>query len=81
MRNVKEIIDTSIGGIAGPYDMTFGNQAADYETIRSLANGDSVELAYLAFRYGYEMGHRATVSGAYDKAMRSYLKNKKIQEH
>lgn len=71
MRNVKRIIDDSIGTISPRYDMSAGEIKAIY----TLAGGDYLSIASYFFRYGYEMGHRATVTGAYDEAM------KQEQEH
>lgn len=71
MRNVKRIINDSIGTISPRYDMSVGEIKAIY----TLAGGDYFSIASYFFRYGYEMGHRATVTGAYDEAM------KRKQEH
>ena len=70
MRNVKKIIDDSIGSISPRYDMS----AEEIKAIYRLAGGDYLSIASYFFHYGYEMGHRATVTGAYDKAMRQGAK-------
>lgn len=70
MRNVKKIIDDSIGSISPRYDMS----AEEIKAIYRLADGDYLSIASYFFHYGYEMGHRATVTGAYDKAMRQGAK-------
>lgn len=70
MRNVKKIIDDSIGSISPRYDMS----AEGIKAIYRLAGGDYLSIASYFFHYGYEMGHRATVTGAYDKAMRQGAK-------
>lgn len=70
MRNVKKIIDDSIGSISPRYDMS----AEEIKAIYRLAGGDYLSIASYFFHYGYEMGHRATVTGAYDKAMRQRAK-------
>lgn len=70
MRNVKKIIDDSIGSIPPRYDMS----AEEIKAIYRLAGGDYLSIASYFFHYGYEMGHRATVTGAYDKAMRQGAK-------
>lgn len=72
MRNVKRIIDESIGAISPRYDMSVG----EIETIYALAGGDYLSIASYFFRYGYEMGHRATVKGAYDEAMEQEKENR-----
>ena len=72
MRNVKRIIDDSIGTISPRYDMSAGEIKAIY----TLAGGDYVSIASYFFRYGYEMGHRATVTGAYDEAMKQEKENR-----
>ena len=70
MRNVKVIIDDSIGSISPRYDMS----AEEIKAIYRRAGGDYLSIASYFFHYGYEMGHRATVTGAYDKAMRQGAK-------
>lgn len=70
MRNVKKIIDDSIGSISPRYDMS----AEEIKAIYRLAGGDYLSIASYFFHYGHEMGHRATVTGAYDKAMRQGAK-------
>lgn len=66
MRNVKRIIDESIGAISPWYDMSAG----EIKDIYRLAGGDYLSIASYFFRYGYEMGHRATVTGAYEEAVK-----------
>ncbi len=72
-RNVKKIIENLRGGIATRYDMSAGNDTADMEEIFRMAKSPNeipcwaIMSVLYAFDYGYEMGHRATLSGAYDK--------------
>lgn len=77
MRNVKRIIDDSIGTISPRYDMSAGEIKAIYRLAGNdyLSIDSYFSIASYFFRYGYEMGHRATVTGAYDEAM------KQEQEH
>ncbi|WP_416177078.1 hypothetical protein [Dialister sp.] len=70
MRNVKKIIDDSIGTIASRYDMSAGEIQAIFDlTSKDGYRCDYLSVASYFFRYGYEMGHRATVTGAYDEAV------------
>lgn len=72
MRNVKRIIDESIGAISPRYDMSAGEIRAIYR----LAGSDYLSIASYFYRYGYEMGHRATVKGEYDEAMEQEKENR-----
>lgn len=73
MRNVKKIVDESIGTISSRYDMSAGEIKAIYR----LAGSDYLSIASYFFRYGYEMGHRATVTGAYDEAVKQEMRFRK----
>lgn len=78
-RNVKKIIENLRGGIATRFDMSAGNDTADMEEILRMAKAPEeipcwvIMSVLYAFDYGYEMGHRATLSGAYNKALKQKI--------
>ena len=64
-RNMIKIAESARGMIDHHYDMSFDEISLLYAIVK---RGYAAEAIAAAFRYGFVLGHRATVNGAYKAA-------------
>ena len=68
MRDLKETADKALHNIPGNYDLTFNELVQLLNEAATGADG-RCEAIYTAFRYGFVLGNRATVSGRIPKKL------------